>query len=747
MAEAKPKRAAAPKRAEGAKRAKKPRKGLAKRIATWVGIIVLALSLIGVGTVVAFYNSVDLPEPNEDFTTSTTFLYYRDGTTKLGDLSVQNRVPLTYEQIPQVMKDAATAAEDRTFWTNRGISVRGLVRSAWNILRGGDIASGSTITQQYIKVMYLTSERTMTRKFRELALAVKLSRTQSKEQILTDYLNTIYFGRGAYGVQSAAQAYFGVDAGALTIPQAASLAAILNSPAYLDPSDPDNVTRFTERYNYVIDGMLDMGTITQAQHDEFRGNPPEFPTLQTSQRYAGPKGFLIKMVEAELAANGFTSDQINGGGLQVTTTFDATMQDAIISAAQNMVTQANANPRRAVAPNALKVGMASIEVGTGAVLAVYGGPDYVNDSRNWATTARPAGSSFKPYALVAGLRQGFSLRSIVRGSAWTPPGDRTPLRNAGGINYGNITLLKATEDSVNTAYVDMTVRLPGGPQSVVTAANDAGVPTGAGWDLNNRISLGSAEVTPVDQAGAYATFANRGRRAANHVIAQVRDSAGTVLYSAGTDTTPTIDQDVADDVNYALQGVVNDGTGYRIQGLGREVAAKTGTNMVESGAITSFWLVGYTKQISTSVMIVAGDAGTNDVTDYDSGSRSGSYWTALAWNDYMKVATQGQPVVDFDAPAYVNGNGREASQLPRATQAPATTAAPTETPSETATEEPAPTTEAPAPEPTTQAPAPTTEAPAPTTVAPTTAAPTSAAPTAPSTQGPQSTRVPSSGRT
>ena len=396
-------------------------------------MVVLLVGVIGAAGLVAYgYTSTQRPNANADFQTATTFVYYNNGKSQLGSFAVQNRQPLTFEQIPQNVKDGVVAAENRDFWTDRGVSIRGMFRAAWVILRGGDLQGGSTITQQYIKIMYLNSEQTVTRKFRELFLAYKINKEMSKEEILTDYLNTIYFGRGAYGIQAASKAYFDVDAEDLTTQQAAVLISVINNPSLFDPGvDEANIPRLKERYAYVLNSMAETGAITPAQAAEYAAALPEFPEVKINERYGGPKGFLLKMVEKELVGAGFEPSQISGGGLKITTTFDKADQNAAVKSAQKYTKEAaDASNQKA---SQLHAAVASVEVGTGEVLAIYGGPDYVKNSRNWATTARPTASTFKTYALAAGLDDGFSLDSRFNGNTFTPEGDSTTVRNE--FNY------------------------------------------------------------------------------------------------------------------------------------------------------------------------------------------------------------------------------------------------------------------------------------------------------------------------
>ena len=424
------------------------------RLLQVVGILTALAMLTACAIVFVGYRTTERPDPNADFETATSFVYYNDGKAQLGTFAVQNRQPLTFDEIPETMKQAVVAAENRTFWTDKGISLRGMVRAAWTIARGGDLQGGSTITQQYIKILYLTSDRTLTRKFRELFLAYKINKEMTKEEILAGYLNTIYFGRGAYGLQAASKAYFKIDAKKLDPQQAAFLTVVINNPSMFDPSEEENTQRILDRYRYVLAAMGAAGHLTPIEVSAYSEKLPKFPKVKVNERFGGPKGFLLKMVERELSAAGFDESQISGGGLQITTTFDKQAQNAAVEAAQDYTKQAaDAVDRKA---RNLHAAIASVDVNTGEVLALYGGPDYVENSRNWATTERPAASTFKAYALAAGLEDGFSLNSTFNGNTFTPPGDSKTIRNEYSYQYGPaVSLTKATADSINTAFVDM----------------------------------------------------------------------------------------------------------------------------------------------------------------------------------------------------------------------------------------------------------------------------------------------------
>ena len=676
-----------------------------KRIGLTALVLFIITGLTGLGAFAYLYATTDLPDPNADFQTNTTFLYYNDGTTQLGSLAVQNRVTLDYAEMPQLMKDAVVAAENRSFWEDPGFSASGIARSMMSIATGGELQGGSTITQQYIKILYLDSGQRLSRKVKELFLAIKMGRELSKEEILEGYLNTIYFGRGAYGIQAAAKSYFLKDASALTIEETAALAAILNNPAGFNPSGgPEKVERLLGRYQYVLDGMLEMGAITDAEHAAARPQLPAFPEVPVNDRYGGPRGFLIKAVEDELLASGFTEAEIQGGGLKVTTTFDESMQAAAVETAQKYTAQAAEDAEGDQDPAQLHAAIASVDTATGGVLAMYGGPDYVASSRNWAMTDRPAASTFKTFATIAGLRNGFSLKSIFNGDTFTPDGDTQTIRNEFSNQYGPVTLRKATAESINTAFVDMTQQIPDGANQVIVAANDAGAPTSRGWDANNRIALGAAEVSPVNMATAYATLANSGRRNPAHVVAKVEGRNGEVLLEANPEGEQSIDQNVAANVTDSLTSVVQEGTGRRASELGRPVAGKTGTNGVEDD-ITSAWFVGYTKQISTAVMYVAGDSGNEDLDDYkrpQDPTFFGSSYPLMTWVEFMARATDGMPVEEFDEPREIRATTGSESASPSPTPTPSPSETPSETPSPTPSEEP--TTETPTPEPTQEQP-------------------------------------------
>ncbi|MBO0812084.1 MAG: penicillin-binding protein, partial [Microlunatus sp.] len=475
--------------------------------ATIVGLVVLG-GVAGAAMLAVAYQRVQLPNPNAEFTTNTSFIYYDNAKTELGDIAVQNRQSIRYDQMPDSIKNAVVAAENNTFWTDPGYSIPGMIRAAVNIVRGGSIQGGSTITQQYIKIMYLTQEQTVTRKIKEVMLARKLTQRMSKQDILTGYLNTIYFGRGAYGIQAASKAYFNKDAQNLSLQQSAVLAAVLNDPSYFDPDENGgDTTHLLGRYRYVLDSMAKSGYISQQVATNDSAKLPKLPKIPVSEKYRGPQGFLLKSVEYELAGLPIDEAQIRGGGYKIITTYDKKAEDAAIASAQRY-TKMSAQESGHKAKN-LHAAIASVDVKTGGVLAMYGGPDFIKNSRNWATTPRATASTFKPFALATGLENGFSLFTQVNGNTFTPPNDKVPIRNEFSEQYGPVTLLKATAQSINTAFVDLDTKIPGdGPQKVIDNAQQIGAVKEKGaadWVHNDRVAIGSAQVSPLNMANAYAT--------------------------------------------------------------------------------------------------------------------------------------------------------------------------------------------------------------------------------------------------
>jgi membrane peptidoglycan carboxypeptidase len=355
------------------------------------------MALVGVA-----YAMTPIPQPNDLISAQTTIVYYDNGKTEIGRFGEQNRIIVPLDKVPDHVQKAVLAAEDRSFYENRGISPTGIARAFWSNLRGNATQGGSTITQQYAKNAYLSQERTYTRKFKEFFIAVKLARRDDKDKILADYLNTIYFGRGAYGIETAAQTYFGVPASKLTVEQGAVLASVIRSPANYDPDDDPEALQ--NRFDYVLDGMVAKKWLPAGE----RAGMQVPKTVDPKKPKGGQNYYLLDSVRRELKAQGFSDQDIDLGGLRVTTTFDRKAQRAAVRAVRQERPRENARN--------VHIGLSAVQPGTGAVLAMYGGTNA--GELNEATQARiQPGSSFKPFALTAALQDDVSLRSRFNGNS------------------------------------------------------------------------------------------------------------------------------------------------------------------------------------------------------------------------------------------------------------------------------------------------------------------------------------------
>jgi len=678
-----------------------PKQSWPRRIVRWGLLAVLAGFLLGCAAFAYGYVSTDIPDPNKDFQAQTTLVYYKDGQHLIGRFATQNRTSIPLADVPQHVQDAVIAAEDRSFYTNKGIDPKGIVRAAFSNASGNATQGASTITQQYVKILYLSRERTITRKVKEAFLSLKIQRQRSKNEILQGYLNTIYFGRGAYGIEAAAHAYFGKSAKQLSVREGAVLASVLNSPGNLDPAEgKDAKAALFGRYQYVLHGMASMGTLPKDVADQAAQRLPKFPHIEQGSQYAGQKGYMLEMVKSELRAHNFTDSEIDGGGLRVTTTFTRGAMDAAAKAVRS---------QRPKGLKQLHVGVASVDPRSGALRGMYAGQDYLKShgGTNWATAKASPGSSFKPFALAAALKDGFSLKSTFDGnSPYLFPNGTDKVVNEGpgdGNDYGSaISLLTATEQSVNTAYVDLTMSMQKGPQKIMDTAVDLGVPKDSpGLAPQSGISLGSASISPVTMANAYGSIADGGQAKDWFTVGKVTSASGDTLYEKKVKPRRVLSNDVDRDVSYALQQVVNSGTGKNALALGRPAAGKTGTATNAKGDVSSSWFVGYTPQLSTAVMYVRGDG--NDALNGYMPSYFGADYPTRTWTETMRGALDGLPVVSFPPPAWLSATNTTAGHAPAPTYTPQPTYTPrpqpTYTPKPTPTQAPTPT-ETPTPTPT-----------------------------------------------
>jgi membrane peptidoglycan carboxypeptidase len=610
------------------------------------GIFLAGFGFVAGATLFAFaWFTVSIPDPNAYVNSQSTIIQYSNGT-EIGRIGTQNRQILPLAKIPLKMRYAVMAAEDRNYYSNRAFSPTGIARAILNNLKSGSLngEGGSTITQQYAKTAFLTPSRTVQRKIKELVISLKLENALTKDQILENYLNTIYFGRGSYGVQTASQQYFNRNVNQLNLSQTAVIASILRSPGFYDPSlSKENQVRLENRFKYVIQGMLDKKWITEAEAKAAK--MPVVTPRTTSGQLSGPKGYIIDAVQKELSKLGFTQDQLLVGGYVIKTTLEARAQRSAVDAVNKLY------PTKA--PDNLHIALVAIRPGTGEVIAMYGGKDYVVRQLNDATQSIAlAGSTFKPFALVAALEAGIPLTSMWNGDSpqiFDDLGKPYEVSNYGNEGWGQVDLLTSTQHSINTVYVPLAMKA--GMDKVVDAARRAGIPESVAMIATPSVALGVASPHVIDVANSYATFAAQGVYSKPYMVASVTGPNKGVLYEGKAQTQEVFGKEVMADLTYALKSVVNGGTGSAALALGRPAAGKTGTSQSNASA----WFSAYTPQLAASVALFRDSAseslnGIGGLT-----SVTGGTFPARIWTSFMKGALKGEPVMSFPAPSNVGG--------------------------------------------------------------------------------------------
>ncbi|MBD7918762.1 transglycosylase domain-containing protein [Cellulomonas sp. Sa3CUA2] len=623
-------------------------------LGAFIGGIFLAL---GAGAAAfAFINPAD-PLAEVDYQTTTVYFAGPEPGTpgpEMGQFAEQRRELVEYETLPEHIGFAVAAGEDKTFFTNRGVSLTGMARAFINNIQGKPTQGGSTLTQQYVERYYQSTTTDYWGKAKEAVLAIKISQSESKEQIMGRYLNTIYFGRDSYGIQAAAQSYYGVNAADLTVAQAALLAAVIPSPNNWDPAN--NRDKAEQRWGIILDRMVEMGWLTSEERAA-QVFPDPVPYVE-SETYRGPNGYLLKMVEKELYATNLWADgELKTEGLKIITTIDPALQDMAFQSAEGL--RSGALSDGALPDERLRVSISTVDPATGGIVALYGGPDYLTDSKNTATFDRvPAASTFKPFTLVAALQQGISLSTRYDGNSPKsfPEWDNgKPVPNFGDQSFGNIDLVEATAQSVNTVYAQLNLEVT--PANTTKAAEAAGITTPLEANVANV--LGTDFVHPLDMAGAYATFAAQGVRRTPHIVQQVTHSDGVVAWQPDTTGETVFPADVMADATYAMTQVVERGSGKaQVSRLKRPIAGKTGSETLNKGA----WFVGYVPQLATAVSLsqLAEDGkGLDTIEPWGRvTSVNGSTYPAMLWADYMaKVFADPryQEVQQFPARANVGG--------------------------------------------------------------------------------------------
>ncbi|USQ88565.1 penicillin-binding protein [Streptomyces phaeoluteigriseus] len=646
--------------AEGAGPKRPKRTGWRRLFPTWrmvLGTLVLGAALL-IGLFFLGYSMVKIPPANALATKQSNVYLYADGTEIARDGTV-NRENVDLSQISKAAQHAVLAAEDRDFYTESAIDPKAMIRAGWNTATGKGKQSGSTITQQYVKNYYLAQEQTVTRKVKEFFIAIKLDREISKADILEGYLNTSYFGRNAYGMQAAAKAYYGVDADELTAAQGAYLAALVNAPSEYDViAHPENRKAAEARWNYVLDGMVGKGWLSQADRTGLEFPAPK-ETSGADTGMSGQRGYLVNAIKDYLRTNKIaTAGELEAGGYRITTTLDKKKQDAFVEAVDDKLMD-KLDPKDRKADTYVRAGGAAVEPKTGNVLALYGGIDYVKQYTNNATRRDfQVGSTFKPFVFTSAVendsetqdRRRITPNTIYDGTDQRPvqgwSGGSYAPENEDNVNYGDISVRSATDKSVNAVYAQMAVDV--GPEKVKQTAIELGLP-GNTPDLEPypSIALGTATASVLDMAEAYATLANHGRHGTYTMIDKVTKNGTDVFDLPERKTSQVVSREAADTTTSVLRSVVQNGTATAALAAGRPAAGKTGTAEEDTAA----WFAGYTPDLATVVAVMGQDPVTAAHKSLYGAMGlpriNGGGAPAEIWAQFTKDALKGTPVTDF----------------------------------------------------------------------------------------------------
>ncbi|WFB11596.1 transglycosylase domain-containing protein [Streptomyces sp. LX-29] len=745
-------------RQKGARAAQRAAKGKTKkkgirRFFTWKLLLVyfLTVCVLVIGAFITLYLIIKIPPANALAKAQGNVYTYRDGTplARTGDV---NRELVSLSKVPEEVQHTFVAAENKDFYTDSGVSISGTARGIINTMLGKGKQGGSTITQQYVKNYYLSQEQTVSRKVKELIISLKVDKEKSKDYILEGYINTSYYGRGAYGIQAAARAYYNKPVEKLTVEQGAYLAAVLQAPSQYDwqAAGPNGRKLVKERWHYVLDNMVEKEWL-----DAGRRKGMDFPIPIEPRPISGlegRKGYLVNAANQELYKAGVDEKELAAGGYTITLNIDKDQQKQLESAVEKQLTD-KLDPKKRPVDGVAQTGAASVDPKTGEVLALYGGAGYTKHYVNNATrTDYQAASTFKPLVYAAALedgsktRDGVAIRSntIYDGDSRRPVvGGSVPFAppNEDNVDFGPITVREAMAHSVNSVFAQMGADV--GVDRVKQTAVKLGMdPKTSGFVERPSMALGVMGASPLEMAGVYASLDNHGKLVTPRVV------KSAVKRDAEVDGLPepvggqVISRDSADAVTKLLTGVVDDGTGKEVQSLGQEVAGKTGTSDDNKSA----WFVGYTPNLVTAVAMFGEQP--EDKGEVKRGAQVAMYgvagkkringggFPAKIWAAYMNAALSGKEAATFDLESDL---GPAAS--PVRTQAPQTqspTSKPTtETPTPTKTKE----TETPTPTKTKETQTPTTPTPTRTTQTPTptktTQTPTQEPTDEPSTEDPE----------
>ncbi|MCT9092569.1 transglycosylase domain-containing protein [Streptomyces sp. ASQP_92] len=623
----------------------------------WLGLV--GSGFLGLCCLIGYaYATTDIPDDLNTFATQQDNVYYWADGSKMARTGWVSRQEMPLDKVPPQVQGAVLAAENASFYSDSGVSPYGILRALKAAVTGGESQGGSTITQQYVKNAYLNQDRTVSRKFTEILLAVKLDRQTSKKQILQDYLNTSWFGRGTYGIQRASQAYYGKDVSQLNPSEGAFLASLLKGAALFDPAiSKDNHDRAVERWGWTLDRMVSTGVLTRAERAKYTKFPePQAPTVTGDAK--GQSGYLVELAKAYAIKAGHIKDaDFDLGGYQIYTTFDKSRMTALTAAVQKTQKSFDAARRPATDAHA-KIGAASVAP-DGRLLAVYGGPDYLKQGFNESNaTTVPVGTVFTPFVYAAALDDGIvrsrdKPRTPISPSAkyngnddvtvktpegpyWDRGGKVAKGHNDGGRNWGQVTLRQAIANSVNTPMLQLGLDV--GLDRVDSLAERSGLLASSLGPRVPLFALGeNSTPSAIRVAGAYETFAAEGMHTEPYSVRAISRN-GAAMPLDKPQPARAMSAKAARAVTDALRDAVTQGTAKSARTAHPGTGGKTGT----TAGNTAGWFAANTAQESTAVVVYR-----MSLTDLvplsltglggDAPNTPGSERAVRLWSDYIKA--------------------------------------------------------------------------------------------------------------
>ncbi|WP_406497023.1 penicillin-binding protein [Streptomyces sp. NBC_00846] len=629
-----------------------------RRLFTWRKMLgaFFGFCLLIMGAFVALYMYVDIPKANALAERQSNVYQYSDGTVLARTGDGVNRQIVDLAEVPKDVQHTFVAAENKSFYKDKGVDLKGTARGLLNTLSGKGKQGGSTITQQYVKNYYLTQDPTISRKLRELVISLKVDQKTSKDDILAGYINTAFYGRGASGIQAAAQAYYGVDAKDLNVSQGAYLAATLQAPSQYDWATATATGKrlVKERWGYTLDNMVEMHWLDKAERDTLKfpvpGKPKPAPGME------GQTGYLVDAANKELNEQGVTPEMRLAGGWTFTLNIDKKRQKALEKAVDRQL-ESKLDRKNNKVDATVQAGATSVDPKTGAVVALYGGVDYVKHYVSNATRRdyQPA-STFKPLVFASALENEsktqdgdlIGVNTRYDGTSRRPVvGSDTPYnpQNEDNRSYGNVTVQTAMNKSINSVFAQMVVDV--GPAKVKETGLALGLPD-KNFPERPAITLGTMNASTWDMAGAYATLDNHGKKVTPFIVKSAKHRERTVEPVKGIGS-QVISRKSADTVTSVLTGVVDSGSGQAAKTSAYEAAGKTGTAEENKAAL----FAGYTPELTTVVALFGespnkGGAQVSLTGTANSGRANGGGFPAQIWADYTLGALGGGSTARFD---------------------------------------------------------------------------------------------------